>query len=199
MDSLHTAITTITIRDLIQKVQDGEIRGVYPPWNWGIIDIQRLIDSIWRGYPIGSLVVHEQSADQGMVKIGDVTLDVPAVPYALWVVDGQRRIASIAATLLDLNPNDIRWTLWFNPESEQFLSGPIHPNRKCYYVPLWILGDLRRLGRYLRDANFSEPIKDRIEKAQQCILDYTIPMYILKTEDELLISSIRNRISGREF
>jgi len=46
--------TTVTVRDLIQRVAAGKIRvpRFQRPLRWVAEDVRQLLDSIWRGYPV---------------------------------------------------------------------------------------------------------------------------------------------------
>lgn len=191
--------TTVTVRDLIKKVEDGEIRipKFQRPLRWASEDVRCLLDSIWRGYPIGSLLFWKRHAEIESISVGGATLSAPALTDAWWVVDGQQRTTAIAASLLDLDhAGDKRWLVYFDPEKERFYSGVPTPNRKWLDVPLPMLGDLRRLGRWLRDCALDEEAADRVEDAQKRILDYSIPAYIVDTDNEKALRGVFARLNS---
>jgi hypothetical protein len=47
-----------------------------------------LFDSIWRGFPIGNLLLWRRPAPAASVQVGPVSIDAPELDSALWVVDG---------------------------------------------------------------------------------------------------------------
>ena len=83
--------------DLVDDVRNGVVRipSLQRGFRWTASDVTRLFDSIYRGYPIGTLLFWRKPANEGVVEFGGVSWDVPAVGDALWVVDGQQRIASL--------------------------------------------------------------------------------------------------------
>ncbi len=192
--------TTVTVKELIRKVQAGEIRVplFQRPLRWKGEDVQRLMDSLWRGYPVGSLLFWKRRASAEKVRIGGAWIDAPAVADAWWVVDGQQRTTALAAALLDLDhAGDSRWTLRFDPEREQFIEGAPPPDRAGRDVPLSVLGDLRRLGRWFRnDGQLEAEEVDRVEDAQQRLLDYAIPAYIVDTDDEPALRAVFARLNS---
>ncbi|MGI5863659.1 MAG: DUF262 domain-containing protein [Myxococcales bacterium] len=191
--------TTVTVKDLIQKVQAGEVRipRFQRPLRWSGKNVLDFIDSIWRGYPVGSLLLWKRPAEAETLLVGGARLQVPARADAWWVVDGQQRITALAASLLDLDHGgDRRWVLRFDPEHEAFLLGPPPPQRIGLDVPLSVLGDLRRLGRWLRDCALEEEMIDRVEDAQQRILDYSIPAYVVETSDEEALRAVFARLNS---
>lgn len=191
--------TTVTVRDLIQRVAAGQVRVPHfqRPLRWTAEQVRQLFDSIWRGYPIGSLLFWKRPAGAEVVRVGGASLPAPAVPDAWWVVDGQQRTTALAAALLALDhAGDRRWTLRFVPDDDDpFKVGPPTPDRGAFEVPLADLGELRRLGRWTRQAEVDEAAFERIELAQQRILDYAIPAYVVETDDEAALRGVFARLN----
>lgn len=177
--------TTVSVKELIAKVRAGEIRlpSFQRPLRWKTSDVEKLLDSVWRGYPIGSLLFWKREAPAGEVVVGGARVSAPAVTDAWWVVDGQQRTTALAASLLDLDHrNDQRWVLYFDPDRPGFY--PFSPNLGENAVPVSVLGDLRRLGRWIREHDLESEHVQRLEDAQQRLLDYAIPAYVVNIEDE---------------
>lgn len=110
--------TTLTVRNLLKRMKDGYIRlpDFQRPLRWRSSDVLQLLDSLWRGYPIGNFLLWKCPAEAGRVKVASVSLDVPARPDAWWVVDGQQRTTALSATLLEFSQRqDPRWILSFDP------------------------------------------------------------------------------------
>lgn len=63
---------TITVRELIQKVRNGEVRvpRFQRPLRWRAEDVRKLLDSIWKGYPVGSLQFWKRKADAETLMVG---------------------------------------------------------------------------------------------------------------------------------
>lgn len=190
---------TVTVRELLQKVEAGEIRipRFQRPLRWTKDQVVSLLDSVWRGYPVGSLLFWKRPAPEETIQVGGAHLKSPEVNDAWWVVDGQQRTTALAASLLELDhAGDDRWLAYFDPESQQFKSGAPELTRKGRDVPLSVLGDLRRLGRWLRDCALSEDLMTVVEDAQQRLLDYSIPTYIVYTEDEQALRGVFARLNS---
>lgn len=191
---------TITVRELIHKMRNGEIRvpQFQRPLRWRAEDVRKLLDSIWRGYPVGSLLFWKRKAEAETLRVGGAHLDAPAVPDAWHVVDGQQRVTALAAALLDLDHGDERrWTHTFDVDNRTFYAGDPPPERVGIDVPVRVLGDLSRLGRWLRQhAVEDETVIARIEEAQQALLDYAIPVYIVDTDDERALRGVFARLNS---
>ncbi len=97
--------TTLTVRDLVQKVHSGQLRipRFQRPLRWAADDVVQLLDSIWRGYPVGSLLFWKKRAEADSITVGGATIPAPEVVDAWFVVDGQQRTTALAASLLDLD------------------------------------------------------------------------------------------------
>jgi hypothetical protein len=197
--SKRPSAITLTVRELLGKVRRGELRvpGFQRSLRWKREHVLKLLDSIWRGYPVGSLLFWKRPAEAASVPMGGTFLDAPAVTECWWVVDGQQRTTALAATLLDLNhAGDSRWVMCFDPEKGEFLAGPPPPDRIGKDVPVSVLGDLRRLQSWFRDCSLSDEVFDRVEEAQQRLLDYSIPAYVVETDDEQALRGVFARLNS---
>lgn len=192
--------TTITVRALIKRVQQGEIRlpDFQRPLRWSAADVNKLFDSLWRGYPIGSLLFWKRAADADpAIPVGSAHVSAPAMSDAWFVVDGQQRTTALAASLLDLpQGRDRRWSIWFDPDLPGFVEGPPSPEQKGVWVPGSALGDLRRLNAWVRDARVSDEAWGRIEEAQQRLLDYAFPVYVVETDDARALRGVFARMNS---
>jgi len=137
----------------------------------------------------------KRPAQATTLQVGGARLEVEPVSDAWWVVDGQQRTTALAASLLDLDHGaDARWSIYFDLESSSFEVG--EPDERGPQVPLSVLGDLRRLGRWMRERALGEIELDRIEEAQQRILDYEIPAYIVETDNDLALRAVFARLNS---
>lgn len=189
--------TSLTVRELLQRVRAGKMRvpSFQRPLRWSRRQNRELLDSLWRGYPIGALLLWKKGASAGTIQIGAAEHEVGEVADALWVVDGQQRLTALAATLLDVRqpPGEHRWELFFDAASCEFVEAG---GRTC--VPIHVLGDLRRLGQYLRTVSWGEntQLVDAVEDAQQRLLDYSIPVYIVDADNEDALRAIFARMNS---
>lgn len=91
----------LAVEDLIGHVQAGRIRlpSFQRGLRWKRSDIEDLLDSIYRGYPIGTLLFWKKPAEAAVVQLGPVSIDAPARQDAWWVLDGQQRITALTGVL----------------------------------------------------------------------------------------------------
>ncbi|MBN8594089.1 MAG: DUF262 domain-containing protein [Anaerolineae bacterium] len=86
----------IRLEKLVRDVRSGDIRlpKFQRPFVWNREDIIRLFDSVYQGYPIGSLLLwltNEKLASEN--KIGDIDINYRSDIYPThYVLDGQQRL-----------------------------------------------------------------------------------------------------------
>ena len=191
---------SLTVRKLLGRVLEGAIR-VPPfqrPLRWEADDVVKLFDSILKGYPIGSLLFWKYAfpADTRL-RVGSADVSVPPIADGWFIVDGQQRTTSLAATLLDLDQRgDKRWEVRFDPGSSTFRSGPASEADARKHVPLKTLGDLRRLGRWFPGCDLTEAEITLVEEVQQRLLDYELPCYLVETDDVDALRGVFARLNS---
>ena len=98
------------------------------PFVWENAKVRDLLDSLYRGYPVGYLITWRNPN----VKLKDGSLSVGK----LVLIDGQQRVTALMASLLGINVlnkdyENIRITIAFNPITETFeVSNPAIRNDK---------------------------------------------------------------------
>jgi hypothetical protein len=84
----------LQIVDIIRHIDDATLGILNVPefqrkYVWRASKVADLVDSLWRGYPIGTLLLWESSYQQPRTALGDQG-------RKLWIVDGQQRVTSLA-------------------------------------------------------------------------------------------------------
>ena len=89
-----------TLRSLIQDFNDGKIQ-VPPfqrPYVWKIRKTLNLLDSLYRGYPIGAIYLWEPSEDSKLKLKPKPSLGGQTQSgFTHYVIDGQQRLTSLIA------------------------------------------------------------------------------------------------------
>lgn len=92
-----------TIENILNDVEHGQIK--IPQFQrrfvWSVKDCAKLLDSIIKGYPVGSLIYWKTKESLRVVRnVGNFKFpDIPKDDYAFYVLDGQQRLTSIIACL----------------------------------------------------------------------------------------------------
>lgn len=83
---------------LISRIEHGEIAlpDIQRPFVWSNARVRDLFDSMYKGFPVGYLLLWSTGADAGAKQIG--THDKQAAP-GLLIVDGQQRLTSLYAVI----------------------------------------------------------------------------------------------------
>lgn len=114
----------ISIRNLINRITAGDIRipAFQRDYVWEPDQAAFLLDSIYKGFPIGTVVLWKTDTRMSTEKkLGSFVLPEPAKDYPVnYVLDGQQRLTSIFSTFQsDLKATDNEWIdLYFDMLAE---------------------------------------------------------------------------------
>jgi hypothetical protein len=93
--------TDISVRELVNKVQRGEL--ILPEMQrryvWPSTRVRDLLDSLYRGYPSGTILVWETDEDVATRDLAVKATRTPSTSQKLLLLDGQQRITSLTAIL----------------------------------------------------------------------------------------------------
>lgn len=195
------------IEDLLAEVQLGRVR--IPRFQrrlrWDRNDASKLMDSLYRGYPVGTLLFWETEASTEEISFGSVTISAAGRTDALWVVDGQQRIVSLVRMLLAPTPDIDEFAIYFDLDESRFIPPP-PPNMRSEdptrWLPLTVVLDSEHLFKWLLEQ--ASPNRERRELAIQLgkrIREYDIPAYVVRTDSEETLREIFGRInsSGKQL
>ena len=113
---------------LVERVAAGKIRvpRFQRAFVWKQPDLSALLDSVLRGFPIGSILVWDTEKNiESTPRIGPVTISLHADGPAGYLLDGQQRVSTLAGTLLltdDMDPrvDQIDWRLYYDLDKPAF-------------------------------------------------------------------------------
>ena len=116
--------TGYTLMYLIEEIRHGKIAlpDIQRPFVWSAAQVRDLFDSMYRGYPVGTLMFWETGADASVRQVGGGENDGVA---RLLIVDGQQRLTSLFAVLTGSPVRTSRYQqkqirIAFRPEDETF-------------------------------------------------------------------------------
>lgn len=185
---------TEKVESLVDLVRRGIVRVPHfqRGLNWGGDEVRMLFDSIYRGYPVGSLLFYKRPAPAGRISVGPLVVDAPESAEAWWVVDGQQRITSLAACLGRPTPLPVPperpdpYVLFFDPRELSFHSHPHQEEIPSHWVPLPFLLDATRLAEWIFGwpHGQDETLRRTVFDAGTRIREYPIPLYLLDAEEE---------------
>jgi hypothetical protein len=161
-----------------------------------------LLESLYRGYPVGTLLLWETAAPAGEGRIGSLTLPAPQMDNALWVVDGQQRIVSLARILLAADPDAGRLCPVLRPRHRRLCHSSATGKRRAdpsRWLPMTVVLDSEKLMQWLFDHAADPSRRQRRDTAIQLgrrIREYEIPAYIVRSNDQAILRDIFNRINS---
>jgi hypothetical protein len=168
---------------------------------WAADDVVQLFDSIYRGYPIGSLLFRKAYAEAAQLRIGPLLIDAPESHDALWVVDGQQRLTALTAGLarpaLKKVSDDDVWVVFFDPREQAFRPLPRDGQVPDVWVPVSKLFDASELSEWVHNWEHrgDAAMRSAVFQAGTRVRQYEIPMYVVETDDEDLLKQIFFRIN----
>lgn len=191
---------TFDIADLVSLALRGRLRvpRFQRSFVWTADDVRKLFDSIWRGFPIGTLLLWKRPADAGTVAFGPFELDVPKSGDAYDVVDGQQRISSLVGCLAqDAEGVDPRFELCFDLRHARLVQSGKRP-RPAWWLPLRDSLESRRFVTWTREhgEDLTQEELDLADEFAGALRDYRVPAYVVENDDEELLREVFDRVNS---
>lgn len=173
MSESHLKHDALKVSELIDEYHSGRL--VIPEFQreyvWKRSRAPKLLDSLYKGYPISSLLVW--SSDEEITARRRNPR--PSRNAVNWLIDGQQRVITLAKIK---DGTDSGINVVFNPKTEQFALPNAATRKDPNWVPLSELWDdvsFRQHRKYFGDSRTDLLHEDRFEKVRQ-ILDYQVPI-----------------------
>jgi len=166
-------------------------------FKWERSDVEKLVDSVWRGYPIGTLLLWSKKGEAGEVKLGELAFDVHERGDAWFVVDGQQRIVSLVSTLLPGVPRSEKFDLYFDLSTGS-VAHLQRGNAPQKFLPLNRVVDSEDLLGWIDENRLALDVEAvrlaiRVGKA---LREYEIPSYIVEVDEERIVREIFERVNS---
>jgi hypothetical protein len=196
---------------LLERVVHGHVRvpAFQRALKWDAGDVRKLLDSVWRGFPIGTLLLWKRTApaEAQALQLGPVRIDAPQSTDALWVVDGQQRLTALTGTLLhpvpDYGSPPDDFEFYFDLEKEAFVRRAMRNKPLSSWLPMWEILDSTRLLKWLR-ANggaLSEEAESRAIELGKSFREYQVPAIVVESDSDEVLREIfeRTNSAGRSL
>ncbi|MGH3708607.1 MAG: DUF262 domain-containing protein [Pseudonocardiaceae bacterium] len=188
--------TTIDLDDLVKLTWSGHIRVAHfqRDFCWTSHDVIRLFDSVIKRYPVGTLLFWRRPAPAKRLILGALQIDAPQVDQALWVVDGQQRVTSLANALHPDGALDPRFDLGYDMRDDRIVNRP-GTDDPCV-IPLPTLFDLAKvLDWFATHPEVSDDRSKAFELAKH-LRQFAIPAYQVVQDDTHVLSDIFDRMNN---
>jgi hypothetical protein len=191
------AAASRTLEDLLVDLRAGVIR--IPKFQrglrWDDEDRRELFDSILRGYPIGTLLFWKRFAEAGPVEIGELRIQAEERTDALWVVDGQQRLTTLAnALLVPPGEDGAERRLFVDLETLNVQFGREMPTPR--WLPVYDAADTERLLEWVHQHGVGNDLRRTAFAVGKRLREYQVPLYIVETDEEDVLREIFDRINS---
>lgn len=116
----------LTVQDLVRRFDTGEIRLplMQRDYIWRGKKVVKLLDSLYRGWPIGSFYVWQtQDARPSRERFGKVSIARPLDGFYGFLLDGQQRLTSLSLAMQSDAEAAQENRAFFDVENQQFFLG----------------------------------------------------------------------------
>ncbi|MDO4652563.1 DUF262 domain-containing protein [Corynebacterium durum] len=196
-------MSEISINQMKMMVLKGEIR--IPAFQRGFVwDDERivyLIDSLYKGYPVGSIILwktREQLKQER--KLGPFKLPEPEEGYPIhYVLDGQQRITTIYGTFADQENGDSSWPrVYFDMQHPADAQGSFFTTVEDEvdfqrYFPVDTF--FNTVAYRKATDNLSDNQKEQIDKVQERFKDLRITTEVIATENRSEVAIVFERVN----
>lgn len=192
----------VRVEDLMRDMRSGRLRipTFQRPFQWQREDARKLIDSIYRGYPIGNLLLWQRPAEAESVRISEgLSVQSEARQDAWWVVDGQQRLVSLARVLLTPEGVTDPFALDIDLDTRAVVGSRDARQRAedpTRWLPLNRVVDSEQLVAWLVTM---QPAPERQQVAIQAgkrLREYDVPVYIVRADSDDVLRQIFGRINA---
>lgn len=200
MSAAHTPTTaptlsaradTLTVQELLAEIARSRllVPGFQRAWRWRDDDQVKLLDSVLKGIPIGTLLLSEPFVDRP-----------PPTGAGRLVLDGQQRLHTLRR-LIEPAALGTR-ALHLDTQTRSFRFARVDPlETGSTLVPVALLGDRDALLDALMSAQVSRATLAAAIDVSQRLREYRVPVYILDNASEEVARTVFDRInaSGRRL
>lgn len=198
----------MTVEELLKLGTDGRLRvpSFQRALKWNAEDKWKLLDSMERGYPIGTLLLWKRAAsteDTGSpLPRGPV---LPSQGDVYLIVDGQQRITTLWGALA-LAPDGAQPTIVFDMLSDKFVVralkkiergtvGSVGEGGAPPALPMHIALDAVTLSEWVPSA-LPREVKLRYYEIGKRLREYLIPIYVVEGDDTEILRNIFDRTNS---
>lgn len=198
---------SMLIEDVVKLASEGRLRmpSFQRPFRWEARDRRELIDSIYRGYPVGTLLLWKNPpSDTEAGRPLDAAGAVRAPGDQYLVVDGQQRLTTLWEAL-GRAPRRGENALVFDIEREQVLSRPLTPDELegrspsaqgegLPQVPLHLVLDAATLSAWVPSWL---PLEDRRRYFElgRRVREYRLGLYVVEHADIEALRHVFDRVN----
>lgn len=188
-------IHLLSVDALISAVLSGQIRipqvGRQNPWD--MRDAHELLDSMYHGYPAGTLLLWQRPAAADRMVYGSVVVDAPAHRDALTVFDGQQRALALVRALVGAGHPEEAFAGHFDLAARRIVRPGDGEPLRTHYLPLTEILRPERLAAWLGQRKRTPTERETAERFAANIREYPVAIFVIATADDREIREILRR------
>lgn len=182
---------------LVERIAAGKIRvpRFQRTFVWKQADLLALLDSILRGFPIGSILVWDTEDNVESTKhIGPVEIGPSPGGMVGYLLDGQQRVSTLLGTLrltddMDDTVHEVDWRVYCDLDTREFHRapkegpGPQHFPVRSLLNTVGFFDACRRIQSEVDDSALSEQWLDEADRLANAFRDYQLPLIHIREAD----------------
>ncbi len=181
---------------LVERIVSGKIRvpRFQRAFVWRQQDIHRLLGSVFRGFPIGSILVWDTDLKiASSDRIGPVDTAPRPDGTVGYLLDGQQRVSTLVGTLrLGTGPaieDELDWRVYCDLETGEFVRapkagpGPQHFPVRSLLDTAGFFGACRRIQEEVQDTRRAREWLGEADRLANAFRDYQLPLIHIKEAD----------------
>lgn len=162
-----------------------------------------LLDSLYRGFPVGTLLLWKHEAPGALLHFGGFSVQAEPRQDALWIVDGQQRLTALLGCLLRTQSESVRsssdFAFCFDLEKDAFVAASVPA--ESYQIPVNKLADPVLTSVWASERGWNQDLHRRAQEVGTKIQGYEIPAYISQAQDPTVLRTVfeRTNSAGRRM
>ena len=184
---------------LVERVAAGKIRvpRFQRAFVWKQPDLSALLDSVLRGFPIGSILVWDtEEKIESTSRIGPVGINAHPDGMVGYLLDGQQRVSTLAGTLrltdnMDSIVDQIDWRVYYDLDDQTFIDHrKLTKGSDPRYFPVRSLLNTagffeacRRIQQKVDDEHRAQRWLDEADRLSSAFRDYQLPLIHIREAD----------------
>lgn len=196
-------------REFFREVYEKIVKGEYAvpifqrDFVWTSKQVEDFFDSIWRGYPIGSILLWQPDTDMPVKDILTDELKDIARP-AYFVLDGRQRLSAFFGCVSDNKEKRKEFDLYFNLDTEKFThtrnDSPLFIKVSDVYDTFVLLDRLNNIAASFDNQSIARQYIDKAKLLNSILQGYTVSEVNINNcslkEAEVVFSRINSKGTG---
>ena len=215
----HTEVVpeVIFLGKLVERVAAGKIRAprFQRAFVWSQPDLSQLLDSVRRGFPIGSIFVWDTETEiQSAPRIGPLEIRSSPNGSVGYLLDGQQRVSTLAGTILltdEMDPivDHIDWRVYYDLDEQAFIdhrrlaeeSDPRYFPVRSLLNTAGFFEACRRIQDQIGDERRAQRRLDEADRLSSALRDYQLHLIHIREVDLESAVTVFARLNraGREL